>query len=973
MFEKSLYDLIKGLRTHKGAEEDYVQDCLRECKAEIRLQDMDKKATALLKLIYLEMFGYDMSWASFHVLEVMSSTKYLQKRAGYLAAVQSFRPDTEVLMLATNLLKKDLASSNISNMALPLIALPNIITPSLAMSLLPDVLSRLSHSHAVVRKKAIVCLYRLALVYPEALKLAWPKLKDRLTDDEEETSVTTAVINVVCELGWRRPHDFLPLAPRFFDLLVDGGNNWMAIKIIKLFATLTPLEPRLIRKLIRPLISIIQTTTAMSLLYECINGIIQGGILEDDNGLEGREEIASLCVGKLRGMVVTDSDPNLKYVALLAYNRIVVSYPDLVSTHQDVIMDCLDDPDISIRLQALELAARMVRGNSLQSVITRLIDQLLDARRMTEDGHSEIGAKEGLGLNSQSSQKAPFILPLDYRLEVLHRVLDICSHNNYAELSDFEWYVEILVQLVGLIPPLNNGYLSGREAYQGAENDAGRSVAFRIGSEMRNVAVRVRDVRADATRAAESLLLAGNRQTICSGLSDGVDGILAPFVWIVGEFAQYLSSPGQTLLSLIDMSTTLLPPKSLCLVVQAVPKVLVSKIRANCDSWDGRQQSEISLLLARILVFLETLAAHPDLAVQERAIEFLEVIRLAADALQSDCYRPDEVPSLLSSMIPGLFHGLELNPVAANAQKKVPLPEHLAMDRPFNNNLGVIFDCRTNQSSELVTHLAFQDFYYMDDSAVPNRQPDELNLLTAQSGASYQDPISLVGEPVNVARRKVERREGNFDDPFYIGTEDENSGTSTPFHQTFAASDLDIDAIPIIDLKLSEGGIPATDFVRRKYRKTPEPETKRYNIVSDETIGQDDPLPAEVSDGASKSKKTLLQVDSSGLGRLPFEKEDVRSDSPRPSGSSGHDAEMSMAMQRVERLRLEMQRASERVHTDEFPVEGTLIKKKKVKKPISSKLTEADSLVEGLDAESMHSPKVKKKVKSRSKTRQASP
>lgn len=47
-----------------------------------------------------------MSWASFHVLEVMSSAKYHQKRVGYLGAAQSFRPDTEVLMLATNLLKK---------------------------------------------------------------------------------------------------------------------------------------------------------------------------------------------------------------------------------------------------------------------------------------------------------------------------------------------------------------------------------------------------------------------------------------------------------------------------------------------------------------------------------------------------------------------------------------------------------------------------------------------------------------------------------------------------------------------------------------------------------------------------------------------------------------------------------------------------------------------------------------------------
>lgn len=69
-------------------------------------RNADLKATALLKLVYLEMFGHDMSWASFHVLEVMSSPKYLQKRVGYLGAVQSFRPDTEVLMLATNLLKK---------------------------------------------------------------------------------------------------------------------------------------------------------------------------------------------------------------------------------------------------------------------------------------------------------------------------------------------------------------------------------------------------------------------------------------------------------------------------------------------------------------------------------------------------------------------------------------------------------------------------------------------------------------------------------------------------------------------------------------------------------------------------------------------------------------------------------------------------------------------------------------------------
>ena len=195
------------------------------------------------------MFGHDMSWAAFNVLEVMSSSKYLQKRVGYLGAVQSFRPDTEVLMLATNLLKKvsdttapslqsliqqDATSASAPTISLPLITLPHIITPSLASSLQMDLIPRLAHSSASVRKKTIVTLYRLALINPETLRVAWPKLKDILMSDDEDSSVVAATVNVICELSWRRPQDFLPLAPRLFDLLVDGGNNWMAIKIIKL-------------------------------------------------------------------------------------------------------------------------------------------------------------------------------------------------------------------------------------------------------------------------------------------------------------------------------------------------------------------------------------------------------------------------------------------------------------------------------------------------------------------------------------------------------------------------------------------------------------------------------------------------------------------------------------------------------------------------------------------------------------------
>lgn len=69
------------------------------------------------------MLGYDMSWAAFNIIEVMSSTKFTYKvgvkkfvlfllnqlclqRIGYLSASQCFHENTEVVMLTTNMIRK---------------------------------------------------------------------------------------------------------------------------------------------------------------------------------------------------------------------------------------------------------------------------------------------------------------------------------------------------------------------------------------------------------------------------------------------------------------------------------------------------------------------------------------------------------------------------------------------------------------------------------------------------------------------------------------------------------------------------------------------------------------------------------------------------------------------------------------------------------------------------------------------------
>ncbi|GLA32791.1 AP-3 complex subunit delta [Aspergillus niger] len=845
-----------------------------------------------------------MSWASFHVLEVMSSAKYLQKRAGYLGAVQSFRPDTEVLMLATNLLKKDLVSHSIPNMSLPLITLPNIATTSLSISLLPDVLSRVSHSHAVVRKKAIICLYRLALAYPDALKLAWPKIKERLMDDEEDTSVTTAVLNV--------------------------------------FATLTPLEPRLVRKLHRPLVNIIQTTTAMSLLYECINGLIQGGILDFDAGIEEKDEIASLCVGKLRGMVVSDSDPN-------------------------------HDADISIRLQALELAARMVTSDNLQSIVGRLISQLMGSQSLKKGSHSEPG--DGYSeweLNEPQSEwtnKAPLILPPEYRVQVLHRILDICSSDNYSNLTDFEWYVDVLMRLVTLLPAYSEDTFLTNATHKEQETLSQSNITDRIGSEIRNIAVRVREVRMEATRAAESLVLTDNRQTLFAGVPMSNNSALGPLAWVVGEYAQYLSSPRQTLHSLIDLSNVSLPARTLSLYVQAIPKIFTQILCSGGGDWSSSKRSEIALNLARIIDFLEALGAHPDLNVQERAIEFLEIMRLAADAAHSTSLDTHDIPFLLSSVIPSLFDGLELNPVSVNAQKKVQSPGELHLHQTFNKDLWELFSHDHGMPLDKESKLPFHEYYYSRETSTPDKQgmdstSDDLQLTSFATAG-----VDRFGDQAALVRRKLYRKERTRDDPFYIGTEDAWTAISEPSRPQLQISDegeLNIDAIPIIDLKLNETRERHSDHMSsplpEETQSTAGSRLRRYHVIPDETIGHEEELGVKDTNSLNKLNRSPLLVDSSGLQRLTLGEEGVSSGYTQSVARAEDDAEMAKAMQQVERFRLELQRESERVHPTGVPSDGTLVKKKKrVKKttvPVSRDSGEKHDLA--VDGNGQRKPKKKR-------------
>lgn len=54
--------------------------------------------------------------------------------------------------------------------------------------------------------------------------------------------------------------------------------------------------------------------------------------------------------------------PSVKYLGLLAMSKILRTHPKSVQAHKDLVLQCLDDKDESIRLRALDLLYGMVRA-----------------------------------------------------------------------------------------------------------------------------------------------------------------------------------------------------------------------------------------------------------------------------------------------------------------------------------------------------------------------------------------------------------------------------------------------------------------------------------------------------------------------------------------------------------------------------------------------------------------------------------
>jgi len=512
VFEKTLNDLVSGIRSHKRDTALFISQSIAEIKNELQSPDFFTKSNALQKLTFLQMMGYTMSWAAFAAVEVMSSPRFALKRVGYLAACQGLdQPENSpVVLLTTNLLQKELRGANVVNTTtgkggeniyhagLAINCLSNIATEDLGQALLTELLHMLNHPSPYIRKKALLCLYKVFLKYPQGLRLSYDKIK--LCLEDPHPSVVSCAVNVITELAEKNPKNYLPLAPAFFKLLTSSANNWMLIKVVKLLGSLVPEEPRLARKLLEPLSGMVKSTHAKSLLYESVHAItlcLPYVKKADGSQPANIPNVVELCVETLRSFV-SDSDQNLKYLGLVGFGSLLLSQPRVLHSHPEcrgLILTCLSDEDVTIRTRALGLLKFMATKRNLVDLISQLL--------------SHVEAASG-----------------EYRCQLVEEIIRMCSSNKYELVMDFSWYVDVLVILAGVRGIDNQGEM--------------------IAKQWMDVAWRVLPVRCYAVRRSLEILICrgpgvgGNIDDANESDRHFLPEVLPAAAWIVGEYSQLI-------------------------------------------------------------------------------------------------------------------------------------------------------------------------------------------------------------------------------------------------------------------------------------------------------------------------------------------------------------------------------------------------------------------------------------------------
>ncbi|KAJ8343558.1 hypothetical protein SKAU_G00308870 [Synaphobranchus kaupii] len=392
-----LGNLIRSVTelTSKHEEEKLIKKELSALKEQVSSPNtsLRQMREIMVRAIYCEMLGYEASFSYIHAIKLAQQGSGLEKRVGYLAVSLFLNEGHDLLLLLVNTVLKDLQSTNLIEVCMALTVVSQIFPKDMIPAVLPLVEDKLTHSKEIIRRKAVLALYKFYLIAPNQVQHIHDKFRKALCD--KDPGVMTASLHIYLQMIKESPDSFKELTPSLVTILkqVVGGKlpvefnyhsvpaPWLQMQLLRMLALLGK-EDQSVSELMYDVLdeslrrAEINHNITYAILYECVKTIYT---------IHPKSELlekAAKCIGKF----VLSPKINLKYLGLKALTYVVQQDPNLALQHQMTIIECLDHPDPIIKRETLELLYRITNGQNVSVIVQKMLDFL----RQSKDEHTTI-------------------------------------------------------------------------------------------------------------------------------------------------------------------------------------------------------------------------------------------------------------------------------------------------------------------------------------------------------------------------------------------------------------------------------------------------------------------------------------------------------------------------------------------------------------------------------------------------------